>query len=352
MGAAAWKRMFNTTILIALTAGICISLVQFWLNTDGSAVSTQPHDVPIAVVGSPLAVRQLSPELERGDAFKVEEASNEAAALRMVNDRTSDGIVNLNTHVVQTARAASVPAAGILQGLFSTQPGFRVYEIKPLPAHDANGLGFLFLALAFGLGGLPAGLALAFLGGGRRPASMADAGRYALLVAAYSGVLALTVAAVSVPLLGYNGSQFWTVWGWGTLLTAAAMSTGLGLGALIGLAAIPVGLLVILFFGIASSPTPTQPWNFASGPYRVLGPYDPVGAAVDGTRNTMFFGGATITRDLLVLLGWIVIPLLVLLAFGWRAQRTGPTGTEPTSQTAALPLEQQTERSAVLQEAG
>ena len=107
MGATAWKRMFNTTILIALTAGICISLVQFRLNTDGSAVSAQPHEVPIAVVGSPVAVRQLSPELERGDAFKVEEASNEAAALRMVNDRTSDGIINLNTHVVQTAKAAS-----------------------------------------------------------------------------------------------------------------------------------------------------------------------------------------------------------------------------------------------------
>jgi hypothetical protein len=323
MDLAAWKRMLTRPIVIALGAGIALTLLQFWLNVAGAAIDGKAHDVPIAVVGSPPAVQQLAPQLQRGHAFTIKPASNEAAAVLMVNERRVDGIVNFNTGVVQTAQAASVPAAEALQQLFSAQPGYRLSEIKPLPKTDPNGLGLLFLAIAFGLGGLPAGIIFAFLSNRRRPTSATDASRRALLVVVYSGVLAFTVAAVAVPLLGYTGSQFLTIWGWGALLTAAAMATGLALAGLVGLPGVPLGLLIILFFGIPSSPIPTQPWNFAPGPYRALGPYDPAGAAVDGMRNGMFFGDASVTRNLLVLVGWIVIPLLTLLALGWRSRRLG-----------------------------
>jgi hypothetical protein len=254
----------------------------------------------------------------------------------MVNDRTADGIVNLNTRVVQTAEAASVPAASALQQLFSTRLGFRVFDIKPLQKHDPNGLGMLFLAIAFGLGGLPAGIIFAFLIGRRRPVSMTEAGRWALLVLVYGGVLSLTVTAVAIPLLGYSGSQFLAIWGWGALLTAAAMATGLALVVLVGLAGVPLGLLVILLFGVPSSPVPVQPWNFAPGAYRVLGPYDPVGAAVAGMRNGLYFGGASLTRNLLVLLGWIVVPLLALLALGWRTERLSLARVEPAVATTLV----------------
>ena len=120
-----------------------------------------------------------------------------------------------------------------------------------------------------------------------------------------------------------------TIWGWGALLTAAAMATGLALVVLLGLPGVPLGLLVILLFGVPSSPVPVQPWNFAPGAYRALGPYDPVGAAVDGMRNGLYFVGASRTRNLLVLLGWIVIPLLALLTLGWRTERLSLARVEP-----------------------
>jgi hypothetical protein len=88
-----------------------------------------------------------------------------------------------------------------------------------------------------------------------------------------------------------------TIWGWGALLTAAAMATGLALVSLVVLPGVPLGLLVILLVGVPSSPVPVQPWNFAPGAYRVLGPYDPVGAAVNGMRNGLYFDGAPLTRN-------------------------------------------------------
>ena len=323
------RRTLTAPIITALAAGLAITLLQFWLNVAGATINPTPHEVPIAVVGSRPAVQQLASTLQRGDQFTVKPASNDGAAILMVNDRTADGIVNLDTRVVQTAEAASVPAAGALQQLFSTHFGFRVFDIKPLQKGDPNGLGMLFLAIAFGLGGLPAGIIFAFLSARRRPMSMTDAGRWALLVVIYGVVLSLTVAAVAVPLLGYGGSHFLTIWGWGALLTTAAMATGLALASLVGVAGVPLGLLVILLFGVPSSPVPVQPWNFAPSPYRVVGPYDPVGAAVDGMRNGMFFGGASLTRNLLVLFGWIVIPLIALLVLGWRTERLRLVRVEP-----------------------
>jgi hypothetical protein len=332
----AWRKVLTVPIIVALAAGLAITLLQFWLNVAGAAINPTPHEVPIAVVGSAPAVQQLAAQLQRGDRFTVKPASNDAAAIRLVNDRRADGIVNLNARVVQTAEAASVPAAGALEQLFSTNLGFRVFDIRPLQKHDPNGLGLLFLAIAFGLGGLPAGIIFAFLSARRRPMSIADAWRRALLVVVYGVVLSFAVAAVAVPLLGYGGSHFLTIWGWGALLTAAAMATGLALVALVGLAGVPVGLLVILLFGVPSSPVPVQPWNFAPAAYRVLGPYDPVGAAVDGTRNGLYFGGASLTRNLLVLLGWIVVPLLALLTLGWRSERSSLAPAEPAIATTPV----------------
>jgi hypothetical protein len=328
--------VLTVPIIIALAVGLAITLLQFWLNVAGAAINPTPHEVPVAVVGPGPAVQQLASQLQRGDQFTVRPAANNAAAVRMVNERRADGIVNLNTRLVQTAEAASVPAAGALQQLFSTHPGFRVLDIKPMQKHDPNGLGMLFLAIAFGLGGLPAGIIFAFLSARRRPMSITDAGRWALLVLAYGVVLSLAVAAVADPLLGYGGSDFLTIWGWGALLTAAAMATGLALAALFGLPGVPLGLLVILLFGVPSSPVPVQPWNFAPRAYRVLGPYDPVGAAVDGMRNGLYFGAASLTRNLLVLLGWIVIPLLALVALGWRSDRLSLAPVEPAIATVPI----------------
>jgi hypothetical protein len=327
--------MLPTPIVIALAAGIVITLLQFWLNAVGDATSAKPHEVPIAVVGSGPAVQQLAAQLRRDDAFRVRAAADEAAAIQSVERRKVDGIVNVDARVVQTVSAASVPATGALEKIFSTRPGYRVSEIKPLPRHDPTGVGLLFLALAFGLGGLPAGAIFTFLSESRRPTSAVDAVRRMVLVVSYGGALSLAVAAVAVPLLGYTAHQFFDVWGWGALLTAACMAIGLVLTALVGLPGVPLGLLVI-FFGVPSSPIPTQPWSFASGPYRVLGPCDPVGAAVDGLRNSMFFRDPSMTRDLLVLFVWLGIPLLVLLVLGWRAGRLSLARVQPTMFTAQL----------------
>jgi hypothetical protein len=105
--------------------------------------------------------------------------------------------------------------------------------------------------------------------------------------------------------------------------TAAGIAVFGTLGALIG--AIP-----ILFFGVSAAPAPS-PGNWESGIFRVLGPFDSLGATANGVRNGIFFGAASQAQNLEVLPAWTVVPLVVLLALGWRGPRAVRTTAKGTS---------------------
>jgi hypothetical protein len=89
---ACWKRILAPPVIIALTAGIAITLLQFWLNAPSSAIRATPHHVPIAVVGSPPAVHQLPAQVRRGDARTVRAARNEAEAIVIARPRVVGSI--------------------------------------------------------------------------------------------------------------------------------------------------------------------------------------------------------------------------------------------------------------------
>jgi hypothetical protein len=179
----------------------------------------------------------------------------------------------------------------------------------------------MFISLASVLGGIPAGAALALLLKPRRPASLADAGSRALLIAVFSGLQALLIAAVADGIIGYGGTHMLTVWAWSTLLSAASMATTVAFTAAFGVVGVLVSALPILFFGVPSAPMPS-PWNWQPVVYRILGPFDPFGAATNGNVNGIFFPQASQAQNLWVLVGlWIGVPILLLLGLGWRSQR-------------------------------
>jgi hypothetical protein len=184
--------------------------------------------------------------------------------------------------------------------------------------------------------GLPAGVLYVFLSRSRRPTSVADAGFRMLVILGYSGLAALLVAVLAGPLLGYYSGNLLTLWGWGTLLCAAAMAAVVALGAWLGVAGVLVGLVVILFFGLPGSPVPV-PWNFESTVYRVLGPLVPTGSAVDAMRNDIYFGAASLAKNIEVLVAWIAIPALILVAIGWWVHRTAAASAEPAVTPAPTP---------------
>jgi hypothetical protein len=322
-------RSFAPSILIGLIGGLVLTLFFLWLVAAGSAAPQSPHNVPVAVIGPRPAVTQLAAGLQRGGKFHVIVTPTEAQAVDLVQHRNADAIINVGTRQIQTAQAASpLTAIALPQALAHGSAHFQTVDIKPLAPGDPTGLGLMFISLASVLGGIPAGVAFALLLKDRRPTSLADAGSRVLLIAVFSGLQGLLIAAVADGILGYGGTQMLTVWAWSTLLSAAAMTTTVAFIAAFGvLVGTLVSALPILFFGVPSAPLPS-PWNWQPAAYRVLGPFDPFGAATNGNINGIFFPQASQAENLWVLLGlWIGVPVLLLLGLGWRSQRARSLAT-------------------------
>jgi hypothetical protein len=310
------------------------------VTTEGSAVPQKPHHVPVAAVGPGPAVAQLAAGLQRGGAFRVIAAAAEAQAIDLVQRRNADAIVNLDTHQLQTAQAAStLTAIALQQALSSPQSGLHLAtsDIKPLTPGDPTPLGLFFITMSFVLGGIPAGVVFALLSRSRRPTSPADAGARAGVIVAYSAPQALLIAVLAEVILGYEGHQFLIIWGWGALLSAACMGTTVAGIAAFGTPGALISALPILFFGVPAAPIPS-PWNWESGVFRVLGPLDPFGATANGMRNGIFFRGASQAQNIWVLVVWTMVPLLVVAALGWRSQRASVATAVPATELSPATL--------------
>lgn len=321
--------LFSVPVVVGLVGGLIATLFFYWVTVEGSAVPAQPHHVPVAVVGPQRAVSHLGAGLQQNGAFKVLATSSESQALALVQKRDADAVVNLYTDQLQTVAAASTLTPIVLEQIFSS-PNASIHlhtvALVPLAPGDPNGMGLmLFLSLACVLGGLPAGLALALLTKPRRPSSLADAGRRILLSVVYSGVIALGLALLADWILGYGGTQMLSIWGWATLLVTACMVCAESFVAAFGVPGFVLAAIPLLFFGIPGAPWPT-PWNWQSGVFKILGPYDPVGAFADGARNTIYFASADPTKDLVVLALWIFVPILLMVGLGWHGQRNSHPG--------------------------
>lgn len=325
MSSSLISRLVPLRVVAGLLFGVVVTSVWLVLLLEGNAVPQTPHHVPVAVVGPPRATARLAAELQRGGGFRVIPAPGEASAKRLVDRRKADAIINLDTRQLQTAQAASIvaPIGPILQQIISSPPaGLHVAtsDIKPLPVGDPTGLGLFFTCFAFIFGGIPAGVALALTMKSRRPTSLADAGVRVGLIGAYSILQSLVVALLADATLGYAGHQFLTIWAWGALVSAAAMGSTAAAIAVLGVPGALLPVVAIQFFGVPAAPLP-GPWNFQPGLFRVLGPFDPMGAGANAIRNSIFFSPASQAQNVVVLLVWTVAPLLVLAGIGWRNQR-------------------------------
>ena len=327
MKSSTLSRFLPMGVVVGLVGGLILTLVFVAITMESSAIAEKPNHVPVAVVGPPAGVSHLAAGLERGGAFRPVVVPSEAAAVALVHHRKADAVVNLNTHQLETASAASMQTGPVLQQALASQH-LQTSDIVPLKTGDPTGIGLMFLGLAAVITGLPAGVALVLLGRKRRPGSVTAAGGQSLLIVSYAGVCGLAVAALAAATLGYTGTQFLIIWGWESLLIAASMAAATALTAAVGLAGALLTALAMLFFGPPSSPIPS-PWNWQTTGVRHLGPFAPFGSMVNGLRNELFFPAASQTQNLLVLLGWLVVPVVLLVVMGWRSQRGAVARVEP-----------------------
>ena len=322
-GKSTWPQVAAAVGL--LTVLICVLLTAFaW-----PAVRSSIHDVPIAVAGPAAVTDQVTAALQQRmpDAFDITVVPDTAAAEQAILDREVYGAIDLSTGTPQVivASAASPIVAQTLQqvaaGLNQASGGTStqtvgVRDIAALPPKDPRGVGLAAASLPLVMGGMLAAFLLTnrIRGVGRRIAGA--------LAFAVTGGLAIT--AILQIWFGSLTGDYWANAGVIALSIAATSLTLLGLESWLGYAGLGLGAVVMMLIGNPLSGATTAP-QMLPGWSGTLGQLLPPGAGGTLLRSTAFFEGSGATKPLLVLLAWLAFGLILCAASGMRKRRSTTT---------------------------
>ena len=317
-------------VVFALTAVLALIAIAFALP----AAKSKPRDVPIGAVGAPAASGQVADMLEHSapGAFALTIYPNEAALRDAIRDRDIYGgvVVEPQGRKLLVATGASPTVAQLLTQFghgMAQQTGvpLRTEDLAPPPSGDPRGTGLAAAALPITLAGFLPVVALTLVV--RRDVRIRIAA-----TAAFSGLAALTIAAVMRYALGSIDHNLWAVAGGLTLGALAAGLVVLGLSELFGRAGLVCGVLLALLVGNPLSGLSSAPELLPSGWGR-LGQFLPQGANATLLRATAFFEGAGASTSIAVLTCWAVVgALIIVIAVQRRAfqmnRAPGVSGTK------------------------
>jgi hypothetical protein len=266
----------------------------------------QPHNVPIAVVGTARQVSLTTGELHHVDpgGFDVRPLPSAAAAAAAVRGRRAAAayVDRGPVATVYLARAAAPIRASYLQGVFTRIAGRTghqppaVIDLVPLAAGD-GGTGVFFFVFPLMMTGAITAIVLLQLPTwpiGRRAAAVATAGAVGTL-ATYLTAVSLDILPAKPLLLGY---AFLLTQVFGQLMTSAAP--------LLKQYFLPAALTFALILSVPASGGTVTP-DLLPTPFRYLSDALPLAQAVSITRSVAYFHTADITQPTLVLLAWAAI---------------------------------------------
>jgi len=322
---SAWPKVAAAVALLTVVVSVLLTAFAW------PSVRTSLHDVPIAVAGPAAAAAQVTAALDQRmpDGFTVTRVADSAAAEKLVQDREVYGAIDLSTGAPQvlTASAASATVAQTLQGvataLSGAGPTVTVRDVVALPADDPRGAGLAAGALPLVLGGMLAAVLLTNL---LRGATRRITGA---LVFAVTGGLA-TAAILQFWFGSLDGS--YAANAGAIALTVAAISiTLLGLEALLGYPGFGLGAATMMLVGNPLSGAATAP-EMLPGWSGALGQLLPPGAGGQLLRSTAYFDGRGATHSLTVLLCWLALGAVLCAVAGSRS-RSNDSPTTPAQVT-------------------
>jgi hypothetical protein len=298
-------------VITLLTAVLTVFLIAFaW-----PSARSEPRDLPLAVSGPAPAVEQVKTTLEQAmpGGFDLTAVPDRAAAVQRIEDRDAYGAIVLDSAQpeVLTASAGGPVVAQLLTQLAGKMDSqAKVTDIVPLPKDDPRGAGLAAGALPLVLGGIIAAGALTQLvrSGSKR--------MIGAITFAVTGGLAL--AAVLQYWLGSFEGNYLGNSGVIAMSLAAISLTLLGLEWLLGTAGLALGGAVMMLLGNPLSGMTSAPEMLPNG-WSTLGQLLPPGAAGTALRSVSFFDGAGAARPLVILACWM---LLGLALCGLGALRT------------------------------
>lgn len=352
-----WGRLVGLALGLALVVGVVL-LAFSW-----PAVTAEPRDLPIGIVGDDEQVDRASDAIGEGsdgavalERFDDREKAVDAIETRQVYGAVVFGAAPTDPPEVLTARAASGQVAQLLAGLASElqsqiDAGIReqveagvaaaqesaaaqmqqalqaarsgqapqlpptggdstfsipvvtveVTDIVPLSDGDPNGAGLTASAFPLVLGGMLGGvvITLAVSGPGRRRA---------VAVLLYSASAGVVLAGILQGMYGALQGNYW--------LNAAAMALAITAisGTITGLRAVlgRVGTaLAAAFMILVANPlsAATVPVEFIAAPWGAAGQWMPPGAAATLLRDLSYFPNADAVLPWTVLAVWAIVGL-------------------------------------------
>lgn len=323
----AWKVV---GIAVGLTAALAVMMLAFALP----AVKSEPHQIPIGVVGSDDVAAQLD---SRDETFAVTVYTDESAAWDAVLSREvygalvigADGVRTLIASAASPTVATTIGQAGAsLAGALGTAT--EVIDIRAFPADDPRGAGLAAGALPLALGGFIGAVAIFQV----VPTTRRRIGA----IATFAVVAGFGLTAVLQYVTGtFDGSYLLTSLA-AVLGFAATAFTVLGLRTLLGTPGIGVAALLIVLLGNPLSGLAGAP-EMLPTPWGVIGQLLPPGATGTLLRNTTYFEGHATAQPIVILCCWLAVGL-ALTAIGAARHRALTTDPAPVATQRDLEPEQ------------
>ena len=265
----------------------------------------QPHQVRVAVVGSPSALAQARGALDPQKFYAVPYASEAAARAALEHDDVHGALVGGRVLVASASGFVAAQTAG--QALMHVSgPAATLDDIEPLPPHDSRGLSAFVTVTSTTIASIAVAVLLTLLGGAHALRARLIA---LLLIAGLGGV----AVALSVDItVGALTDDFWGIAGVIALLVLAVVLTVHGLGRLIGHPGAGLAAMSLVLVGVTSSGGGVG-HEFQPGFFRGVSQLFPNGAAITALRNEVYLAGAHTVGALLVLCAWAACGAFALL---------------------------------------
>lgn len=311
-----------TGIVVVLTVVLAIVALAFALP----AVNTAPHNVPIGAAGPQAASGQVEAILTQRapGAFDITYYPGEAALRDAIRTRDVYGGIAFGPdgRTLMIATGASPVVAQVLTQVADgiakhTGAQLQIQDLAPPTAADPRGAGLAASALPITLAALLPAVALVLV-------LRREIWTRVTAMVVFSGVSAVTIAALLRFVLGSIDQNFWAVTAGLTLGVLAAGLTIMGLGSVFGRAGLIVGALLALLVGNPLSGLNSAP-EMLPGGWGQLGQWLPQGANASLLRSTAFFDGAGGAMPIIVLACWVVVGAALMVIAGLRERGNRPT---------------------------
>jgi hypothetical protein len=314
-------RLLLTGLAIALV--MATIMVTTYVSSEHAVVA---HNLPWGVTGP----SSLTTAVQQNISLKIHHFTNQSALENAATNTKIYGGFVPQTNTVIISEAASLWAPGVMPAAYekaARAQGQRLHlkVINTLPKQDPEGVvpGLVVFVLLVA-GYLGATLAM------QRTRTAAARHRLTSLIG-YAVVAALVFDLIVGPILGAYpnvGSNFWPLWGEFALMCLAVALLTATLQSLIGPIGTLLTVIIVVFFGNPSTGG-VNGTAYLPAFWQFIGPILPPWNGMTLIRNTLYFHGNAITRQLIVLSLYVVVGavLLIIFIYGRLLWWRGPKGT-------------------------